>query len=311
MRETTNVRILDRFDMNTGYRAVVQKGNVGSKYVYGLQLRNSQLETHVLRGYRGNVTTPVLTLVGSAAGHTQTWEYSGRSGQWFVGTKNKNKWASQIARVDIRYKSYASSNTEFPRLAYLNRAGNPEDQCSGDEMKRAEVAVSPDYSMLLIATIENNGTGHFSIYDLNVINNALDAAGNNGFVNMGDYQCETSFTVYGLYGSVLNSVQGYDLDNFGNIYITSQASPSLSDGAWTTHHKEILKIPFYARNDQSQWENVNLSAFRGLDISGEHTEVESIQIIDENHGYLTVAYHANVGGKNKTVSNKIYEISWD
>nr|WP_310591880.1 helveticin J family class III bacteriocin [Lactobacillus amylovorus] len=60
-----------------------------------------------------------------------------------------------------------------------------------------------------------------------------------------------------------------------------------------------------------QWENVNLSAFRGLDISGEHTEVESIQIIDENHGYLTVAYHANVGGKNKTVSNKIYEISWD
>ncbi|NRO74225.1 hypothetical protein IMAU20067_01067 [Lactobacillus helveticus] len=51
--------------------------------------------------------------------------------------------------------------------------------------------------------------------------------------------------------------------------------------------------------------------YRGLDISGEHTEVESIQIIDENHGYLTVAYHANVGGKNKTVSNKIYEISWD
>lgn len=174
MLDATNIRILDRFDMNTGYRAVVQKGNVGSKYVYGLQLRNNQTETHVLRGFRGNVTTPVLTLVGAAAGHTQTWEYSGRSGKWFVGTKNKNKWASQIARADIRYKSYASSNTEFPRLAYLNRAGNPEDQCSGDEMERAEVAVSPDYSMLLIATIENNGTGHFSIYDLNVINNALD-----------------------------------------------------------------------------------------------------------------------------------------
>lgn len=172
MLDATNIRILDRFDMNTGYRAVVQKGNVGSKYVYGLQLRNSQTETHVLRGYRGNVTTPVLTLVGAAAGHTQTWEFAGnhkdingnpRAGQWFVGTKNKNKWASQIARVDIRYKSYASSNTEFPRLAYLNRAGNPEDQCSGDEMERAEVAVSPDYSMLLIATIENNGTGHLSM----------------------------------------------------------------------------------------------------------------------------------------------------
>lgn len=311
MLDATNIRILDRFDMNTGYRAVVQKGNVGSKYVYGLQLRNNQTETHVLRGFRGNVTTPVLTLVGAAAGHTQTWEYSGRSGKWFVGTKNKNKWASQIARADIRYKSYASSNTEFPRLAYLNRAGNPEDQCSGDEMERAEVAVSPDYSMLLIATIENNGTGHFSIYDLNVINNALDEAGNNCFVNMGNYQCETSFTVYGLYGSVLNSVQGYDLDNSGNIYITSQKSPSLSNGSWSYYHKEIVKIPFYARNDQSQWENVNLSAFGGLDISDEHSEVESIQIIDENHGYLTVAYHANVNGKNKTVSNKVYELAWD
>lgn len=128
---------------------------------------------------------------------------------------------------------------------------------------------------------------------------------------MGNYQCETSFTVYGLYGSVLNSVQGYDLDNSGNIYITSQKSPSLSNGSWSYYHKEIVKIPFYARNDQSQWENVNLSAFGGLDISGEHSEVESIQIIDENHGYLTVAYHANVNSKNKTVSNKVYELAWD
>lgn len=54
MLDATNIRILDRFDMNTGYRAVVQKGNVGSKYVYGLQLRNNQTETHVLRGFRGN-----------------------------------------------------------------------------------------------------------------------------------------------------------------------------------------------------------------------------------------------------------------
>ncbi|MCT0192911.1 bacteriocin [Lactobacillus helveticus] len=53
------------------------------------------------------------------------------------------------------------------------------------------------------------------------------------------------------------------------------------------------------------------SSFGGLDIPGEHTEVESIQIVEENHGYLTVAYHANVGGKNKIISNKIYELSWD
>ncbi|WP_428993376.1 hypothetical protein [Lactobacillus helveticus] len=44
---------------------------------------------------------------------------------------------------------------------------------------------------------------------------------------------------------------------------------------------------------------------------GMHTELEGIQILNENHGYLTVAYHKTVNGKNKTVSNKIYEVSWD
>ncbi|WP_337192030.1 hypothetical protein [Lactobacillus crispatus] len=38
---------------------------------------------------------------------------------------------------------------------------------------------------------------------------------------------------------------------------------------------------------------------------------QSIQILNENHCYLTVAYHKTVGGKNKTVSNKIYEVSWN
>ena len=59
MLDATNIRILDRFDMNTGYRAVVQKGNVGSKYVYGLQLRNNQTETHVSVSYT-HLTLPTI-----------------------------------------------------------------------------------------------------------------------------------------------------------------------------------------------------------------------------------------------------------
>nr|WP_271886078.1 helveticin J family class III bacteriocin [Lactobacillus amylovorus] len=42
-----------------------------------------------------------------------------------------------------------------------------------------------------------------------------------------------------------------------------------------------------------------------------HSEVESIQIIGENHGYLTVAYHKLVNNKNLTILNRIYEIEWD
>ena len=141
MRQAFNISASHTADLNTGYMAVAQKGNVGSKYIYAEQLRNDQHEIHVLRGYAGNVTTPVVTMYGSAGGHTQTWEYSGRSGKWFVGTKPGPKWDKQIARVDINpLGKVFYSNTDLPRLAYLNRAGNYN--FAGTELDRAEAAVS-------------------------------------------------------------------------------------------------------------------------------------------------------------------------
>lgn len=319
--ETSNVNILGQEDLYTGYQNVIQKGNVGSKYVYAELLHKGV--TYVLRGYRGNsnVTSQILALSGNAGGHTQTWEYSGRSGQWFIGTKPSYNggsvdWAKQIARVDIRYSAGShTSNTDFPRLAYLNRAGS--NPFSGDSMTHAEAAVSPDYSQFLIATVENGQIGHFTIYDLESINNALDNAGT-GYVSLDGFPYQASFTINNLYGddtqaNVMNSIQGFDLDNNGNIYISSQQAPSLNGSKWSVHHKEIVKIPYYARSEaaESQWVKVNLSDFGGLDISGKHSEVESIQIIGENHCYLTVAYHQNVGGENKTTMNRIYELSWN
>lgn len=161
-----DARILNQFDVSTGHKSVIQKGNVGETYDYGLQLWRDQLDTYVFRGTRGNLTNLVLKLVGQAAGHTQTWEFSGESGKWFVGVKpTKEHWAKQIARVDIRSlkasKTY-DSNTAFPRIAYLDQAGEPKDYCQSPEnFKRAEAALSPDYTKMLIATMENDGTGHF------------------------------------------------------------------------------------------------------------------------------------------------------
>ena len=174
-----DARILNQFDVSTGHKSVIQKGNVGETYDYGLQLWRDQLDTYVFRGTRGNLTNLVLKLVGQAAGHTQTWEFSGESGKWFVGVKpTKEHWAKQIARVDIRSlkasKTY-DSNTAFPRIAYLDQAGEPKDYCQSPEnFKRAEAALSPDYTKMLIATMENDGTGHFVIYNAKMINQALD-----------------------------------------------------------------------------------------------------------------------------------------
>lgn len=102
MSQTTTISIGREYTLNTNHRSVVQKGNIGSTYLYALQLRNSQKDTFVLRGTTGNVTSQVLVLTGAAAGHTQTWEFSGQKNKWFIGTKFKNDWASQIALVDIK-----------------------------------------------------------------------------------------------------------------------------------------------------------------------------------------------------------------
>ncbi|BDR61078.1 helveticin J family class III bacteriocin [Lactobacillus xylocopicola] len=328
MKETTNVSIGSQYNLNIGHASVAQKGNVGKKYIYALQLRNQQAETFVLRGTPGSsISNPILHLTGTAAGHTQTWEYSGIANNWFIGVKpNKDlkPWAKQIARINIKTMGVAhSSNTAFPRIAYLNLAGYPEDRCTGAQMKRAEAAVSPKYHNFLIATVEYDGTGHFAIYDMGLINDALTAAGT-GFINLGDFQCEESFTIHNLIGAsgLMNSIQGYDLDDLGNIYITSQKAPVFDEktGKYTAHHKEIIKIPWNFRTDTSNWGNVNLSAWKGIDISGKHSEVEGIQILGPDHAYVTVAYHAkskikkptkkDKNYKNKTVLNMIYELSW-
>lgn len=332
MRQATNISASHKADLNTGYPAVVQKGNVGSKYIYAEQLRKkSKQEIHILRGYAGNVTTPVVTMYDTAGGHTQTWEYSGRSGKWFVGTKpsedkqstnnntnksNKIKWDKQIARVDIRKigKTYYS-NTQLPRLAYLNRAGDgvkPDGSTyAGSDLKRAEAALSPDYSKFLLATVDNSGNGYFVIYDANVINDALDnVESNTGYVNLDSVPYEESFVVPNFVDTV-TSIQGYDIDNDGNIYISSQLAPDTIKKEY--HAKNIFKIPTFARTNTSNWLQIDLTNNAGpINIYGQgmHTELEGIQIIDENHCYLTVAYHKTVSGKNETVSNKIYEVSW-
>lgn len=106
---------------------------------------------------------------------------------------------------------------------------------------------------------------------------------------------------------ITNSIQGIDIDNNGNIYISCQPSPSTVKGKYTRHHKQIIKIPYYAHEDQEQWTSVNLSKFAqnnpgSLDIPSYNSEVEGIQVVSENYCYLTISYHKHsdhMVGKSK------------
>ena len=84
---------------------------------------------------------PVLTLVGAAAGHTQTWEYSGRSGKWFVGTKpGAGNWAKQIiAQTNVAVENSGSVINKDTKVA-TNDFTVSNDEASVVSLNKGELA---------------------------------------------------------------------------------------------------------------------------------------------------------------------------
>lgn len=334
MKQATNINVQMQYLLNDEsqkdtdlYKVVVQKGNVGSKYVYALQLLHSQHNIYVFRGLREekvqfDKSNPVLRLIGqdndgtlhTAGGHTQTWEYANRSNEWFVGTKYisaSHFWTKQIARVHIPITNKVTNNTDLPRLSYLNYAGGMG--YSGDDMQRVEAAVSSNYKYFMIVSGDTAGNAYFSLYDLNLINERLDAAGTSP-VDIRTIDYISSFEIPQITDmSKVGSLQGFDISDDGKfVYISSQYSPTSGDHGET---RKIVKVPWKS-TDPSYWEEVNLKYNSELDAVNEYgnkylTEFEGIQLINDNDLYLTVAYHdPNADPVNQTTMNRIYRVSW-
>lgn len=303
---------------------VVQKGNVGSTYVYALQ--HHAADNYVFRAKPQKNSTivafgdSIAWFKGdSAGGHTQTWEYAyaNEDGNWFIGTKGKANgdfvWDTQIARVKIPGKPSYSSNTEVPRLSYLNRAGG--FGLAGTDLLRSEAAVSSDHKYFLIALIDQLGNGYFSLYNLNEVNRALDIAGNSD-VNIESLEPNQEFRPFKIQGITeedkIGSIQGYDIDfdNNGklNLYISSEKAPE--KGKFVSKPRHIYKIP-WGVSQKSGWDDIDLSHNSSIDYGNEPTELESIQVVGENHLYLTVGYHGYISKKKwGTVANRIFEVTW-
>ncbi|WP_172619762.1 helveticin J family class III bacteriocin [Lactobacillus helveticus] len=159
----------------------------------------------------------------------------------------------------------------------------------------------------MIASIDNDNRGYFSIYYLSDINAALDNAGTND-VNIQNINCVKAFVIPNLISDI-GSIQGYDIDNGANyIYISSQYSPVSNDSRQT---RKIVKIPWGDTNS-NDWDFVNLDSNATIDnFSGNYqTEFESMQVIDNNNVWLTVAYHDMNQSNHLTVMNRIYRVSW-
>ena len=312
------------YELENLHHVVVQASDVGSKYIYALQLLHKQTDIIVYRATPDgdhvffDEDSPLVYLTGMAGGHTQTWTYSGESDRWFVGTKPKKHgstlWDTQIARVVLPESGTLQydSNTEMPRLSYLNRAGYGYGDNSvaypGKDLERLEAAVSPDYSKLLIASIDLSHTGHFALYDLNQINAALDEAEADGSdVNIQNFECLGAFNVPNFDGELIRSIQGYDLDEDNNVYVSCQLGPTTDFLGLAKEGKprEIVKIPWGCA-DPNKWEVANLDHAHVLDSLGYVTEFESVQVLDANNIYLTVAYHRK--SDLTTLKNRVYKV---
>lgn len=304
---------------NKDEQRVVQKGNITAKNCYSLLLYSGQ--TFVYKTSNQSTVdlsknSKVLTLTGTAAGHTQTFEYANQSGAWFIGTKGKKQtstskyaWDTQIARVQIPASQSISSNTSLPRLSYLNRAGigkkidkygNFTDTFTGNDLLRSEAAVSPgpNYARFLLATIDTAGNGYFFLYRLADINNALNKAGT-ADVNIATIPCLGYFAIPKITDELegIGSIQGYDLDDQNNIYISSQLSGS--------PERHLYKIPWGASN-KANWTDVPLNGT--IDVAGHYTELEGVQVLSENDLYLTVAYHRNTD--KVATQSRVFKVTW-
>lgn len=342
MVDITNANIEKMYGLNGLHEVVVQKGNVGKTYNYALQLLKQGTDAVVYRARHGrdfvkgkgknsNVerlyldgihSVPANKTLQAAGGHTQTWEYANRTDSYsgasecFIGTKPKKDpdhpsiyWDTQIARVKFSKAEY-KFNTQLPRISNLNQAGRKFGLAySGNDLVRSEAAVSPspNYSYFLIVTVDKSDTGYFSLYNLEDVNNALDRVGT-GDVNLKTDaladQCLKAFKIKGLVKEI-TSLQGYDIDDNLNIYISSEAHPDQTD--IYSKPRKIVKIPWEA-TEASEWDIIRLDNSFKLNESGYATEFEGIQVNSENDLYLTVAYHDS--SDYTTRKNKIFKINW-
>lgn len=318
------IKVNLKYDLLNLHHVVVQAGLVKGQNVYALQLLHQQRDIAVFKAQaNGNEViydeeNPVVYLTNTAGGHTQTWADAGKASCFFIGTKPKKHghtlWDTQIARVNLASGTVnRNTNTDLPRLAYLNRAGKNYGDGSvaypGKDLYRLEAAVSSDGQKLLIASIDVRHTGHFALYNLAEINAALDQAEKKAaYLNIENFHCLGAFMIPHFNSQLIASIQGYGLDEKDNVYVSSQLGPSQNFFGFYRQAKprEIVKIPWGATNPD-EWEVVNLDDEPILNVAGYVSEFENVQVINANELLLTVAYHRKSGGT--TLKNRIYKIT--
>lgn len=108
---------------------------------------------------------------------------------------------------------------------------------------RTELAITPDQKQVVICPIDANGTQWFLLYSYQDIKDALDKISNGQALDLTKVDLKDSFSIAKFSSKhdqnfnkdlsfthpVLDSIQGYTVDNDLNVYISSQKTPNIKD----------------------------------------------------------------------------------
>ncbi len=196
------------------------------------------------------------------------------------------------------------------RLALLNHA--TLDGNSYGTLERVEGALSSDRATLLIAGIDTAGTSHFTLYNNEALNNAMDKVdADHGYVRLDEATSMLSSAVTTPYYIITNftgaltskSVQGYDLSNGYAVYVSSgQAAQSANKP------QDVPGVTKFTWGHTTGTQ-VNL---RNTNWTNQNVETEGIQI-GSSDLYIGISYH-DLPYATKTLENRVYTVDksfWD
>lgn len=232
-------------------------------------------------------------------GHSQTLIHINKN-KWLVGCSPKRRgrynWSTGLAEVSYPKSKHKikviNSCHKLVRITNLKSATNLPTS-KRRKITRSEAAISPNRKTLLIATLDDYYRGNFAIYRFKTIKKALRRAKHKAkkTVNLGKIKPIKAFHINSFYGDKIDSVQGYALDNHGNIYISEE----LNTNNKSSHN--IVKLTYNSKK---------IKRYRLVDSHwrAHRAELEGIEL--KGHSlYATVAFHAK---NNIVLGNKIYRI---
>lgn len=233
---------------------------------------------------------------------------------------NGTKWCQDFLVVDTNdHSQYKTITNIFGVVAKL--ADNHKDELN----YRNELAITPDLKHIVFCPIDATGKQWFLLYDYQNIANALAKIPNGQTLDLTKIDLQDSFSIDEFSRAfnknqqvsypILDSIQGYAIDNDLNLYISSQKAPSNDSmnqlkldaennpvelTAENVSHPKILMIPWNHANNQLKYYFDNLLKFD--DKLAKHvnqiqdelalSEMEAIQFLPQNNALLvSVTWH--------------------